>query len=65
MALCDYKNIINQASEMGVFQVALGGVNPNQHPDFIEILEYTASKEVDPNYTTNGRDLGSGLITRT
>lgn len=65
MALSDYKNIIDQASEMGVFQVALGGGNPNQHPDFIEILEYTASKEVVPNYTTNGRGLSREILEAT
>lgn len=57
MRLEDYKNVIDQAAEMGTFQVALGGGNPNQHPDFVEILEYTASKGVVPNYTTNGRGL--------
>ena len=65
MALPDYKNIIDQASEMGVFQVALGGGNPNQHPDFIEILEYTASKGVVPNYTTNGRGLSREILEAT
>ena len=65
MALADYKNVIDQASEMGVFQVALGGGNPNQHPDFVEILEYTASKDVVPNYTTNGRGLSSEILDAT
>lgn len=65
MALTDYKNVIDQAAKMGTFQVALGGGNPNQHPDFIEILEYTASKGVVPNYTTNGRGLSDEILDAT
>lgn len=62
MSLADYKGLIDQAADMGTFQVALGGGNPNQHPDFIEILEYTASKGVVPNYTTNGRGLSDEVL---
>lgn len=65
MALDDYKGIIDQAADMGTFQVALGGGNPNQHPDFVEILEYTTSKRVVPNYTTNGRGLSNEIIDAT
>ena len=31
-----YRDIINEAKELKVFQVALGGGNPNQHPDFVD-----------------------------
>nr|WP_321482061.1 radical SAM protein [uncultured Cohaesibacter sp.] len=65
MALSDYKRVIDQAAEMGVFQVALGGGNPNQHPDFVEILEYTDSKEIVPNYTTNGRGISRETLEAT
>ena len=65
MALDDYKSVIDQASEMGTFQVALGGGNPNQHPDFVEIIEYTKSKGIVPNYTTNGRGLDSKILEAT
>lgn len=65
MRLDDYKGVIDQAADMGTFQVALGGGNPNQHPDFIEILEYTASKGVVPNYTTNGRGLSDVILKTT
>lgn len=65
MALDDYKRVIDQAAEMRTFQVALGGGNPNQHPDFIEILEYTVSKGVVPNYTTNGRGLSDEILDTT
>ncbi|EPT9147951.1 TPA: radical SAM/SPASM domain-containing protein [Proteus mirabilis] len=65
MSLNDYKLIINQAAEIGTFQVALGGGNPNQHPDFIEILEYTKLKGIVPNYTSNGRGLSDEIIEAT
>ncbi|MEQ9694920.1 radical SAM protein [Shimia sp. SDUM112013] len=65
MALVDYKNVIDQAAKMGTFQVALGGGNPNQHPDFVEILEYTAAKGIVPNYTTNGRGLTDDILKAT
>ncbi|MCU8045734.1 MULTISPECIES: radical SAM/SPASM domain-containing protein [unclassified Shewanella] len=65
MSLDDYKLIINQAAEMGTFQVALGGGNPNQHPDFIEILEYTKLKGIVPNYTSNGRGLSDEVLEAT
>lgn len=63
MSLKDYKSILNQASECDVFQIALGGGNPNQHPDFIEILKATREKNIIPSYTTNGRGLTSEIIT--
>lgn len=65
MELSAYKSVIDQASEMGTFQVALGGGNPNQHPDFIEILDYTKSRGIVPNYTTNGRGLTADIIEAT
>ncbi|MFG1295589.1 radical SAM/SPASM domain-containing protein [Xanthobacter variabilis] len=65
MALADYKRVIDQAAEMGTFQVALGGGNPNQHPDFVEILDYTWMKGIVPNYTTNGRGLTDEILAAT
>ena len=65
MPISDYKMVIDQAAKMGTFQVALGGGNPNQHPDFVEMLEYTARKGIVPNYTTNGRGLTSEILSAT
>jgi len=65
MSLDDYKRVIDQAAEMRTFQVALGGGNPNQHPNFLEILEYTATKGIVPNYTTNGRGLSDEILSAT
>ncbi len=66
MSLEDYEIIIKQASETNVFQVALGGGNPNQHPDFVEILKITREKyNIVPSYTTNGKGLTKEILKAT
>jgi radical SAM protein with 4Fe4S-binding SPASM domain len=62
ISINNFKKVIDSASDMGVYQVALGGGNPNQHPQFIEILKYTYNKGIVPNYTTNGRGLSDAII---
>jgi radical SAM protein with 4Fe4S-binding SPASM domain len=58
MAFSDYENVIRQAAQLGVLQVALGGGNPNEHPEFAEILRLThCDYGIVPNYTTNGQGL--------
>lgn len=59
----DYEHLLRQAASAGVMQVALGGGNPNQHPEFIHILEVTRKKYgIVPNYTTNGRGLSLPIV---
>lgn len=65
MSFDNYRKVIDQAKEMGVFQVALGGGNPNQHPDFIDIIRYTAEQGIVPNYTTNGRGITEEILIAT
>ena len=63
MSVEDYEEVIRQARSLHVFQVALGGGNPNQHPKFVEILRLTREKyAIVPNYTTNGRGLTSSVV---
>ena len=62
MSLENYKKIIQQASNLGVMQVALGGGNPNQHPDFIEIIKMTRELGIIPSYTTNGKGLTEKIL---
>lgn len=58
MKLEHYRQIMEQAHNLPVMQVALGGGNPNQHPDFCEILKMTREEYgIVPSYTTNGRGL--------
>ncbi len=63
MLVEEYETIMRQAQPMHVFQVALGGGNPNQHPDFCEILRLTRERYgIVPNYTTNGRGLSPDVL---
>ena len=57
MDLKEYCRLIEQAEEIGVLQIALGGGNPNQHPEFIKILEETRKHFIIPSYTTNGQGM--------
>lgn len=62
----NYEVVMRQAQKMHVHQVALGGGNPNQHPQFTEILRLTREKYgIVPNYTTNGRGLTEAVLTAT
>lgn len=45
-----------------VFQVALGGGEPLEHPDFPEIIRKTCEKGIVANFTTNGRYLDEKMI---
>jgi radical SAM protein with 4Fe4S-binding SPASM domain len=61
-----YEALIEQAARIGVLQVALGGGNPNQHPQFCAILRLTRWRHgVVPNYTTNGRGLAQEVVQAT
>jgi radical SAM protein with 4Fe4S-binding SPASM domain len=66
ISLEDYEFIMKQAFENNVLQVALGGGNPNQHPQFVEILKLTRAKyNIVPSYTTNGRGLTPEILVAT
>lgn len=65
MPLQQYTSIIAQAEAAGVLQVALGGGNPNQHPDFIPILEGTRRHHIIPSYTTNGQGMTDEIYNAT
>ena len=66
MSVADYVTIIQQAARMDVCQVALGGGNPNQHPQFTDILKITREEfGIVPNYTTNGRGLTDKVLDAT
>lgn len=62
----DYEKILKYASSNNVLQVALGGGNPNQHPEFRTILQITREKyDIVPSYTTNGRGLTPEILSDT
>jgi radical SAM protein with 4Fe4S-binding SPASM domain len=65
MSLDDYSLIMDQAKKVGVLQVALGGGNPNQHPQFTDILRLTREHDIIPSYTTNGLGLTGEVLSAT
>lgn len=59
----NYQIILHQAAQMKVLQIAIGGGNPNQHPNFCEILRITREEyNIIPSYTTNGRGLCKEIL---
>jgi len=65
MTVEDYSFVLNamQHSKWGnVFQVAIGGGEPLEHPNFIEIINITRSLNIIPNFTTNGELLKDNIV---
>ncbi|MBE6034146.1 MAG: radical SAM protein [Clostridiales bacterium] len=63
MSLKEYESILSQLKNTHTYQIALGGGNPNQHPDFVEILRMTREDYgIVPSYTTNGMGLTEEII---
>lgn len=48
----DISNIVRVLAEMKCFEIAIGGGEPTQHPDFIRILESIRLNGIVPNFTT-------------
>lgn len=65
MPLADMKKIIIEAKKLGVLQIALGGGNPNQHPEFIQMLKLIRENNIVPSYTTNGDYLTDDVLAAT
>ncbi len=52
-----YEEIMEQAEKAGVQQIALGGGNPNQHPEFWRFLKTAREHHITASYTTNGQGM--------
>lgn len=65
ISLGDLRYVIDQAKELGVLQIALGGGNPNQHPQFVEILKLIRESGIVPSYTSNGEGLTDEVLQAT
>lgn len=65
MPLKDVENVVAQAKEVGVLQIALGGGNPNQHPEFVEILRLIWEQGIVPSFTSNGDGLTDVILKAT
>lgn len=65
MSLEDVEKVVSQAQTCGTVQIALGGGNPNQHPQFVEILQVIREHDIVPSYTTNGDGLTDEVLKAT
>ena len=60
MSIEEYCQVLDslQSHEYGtVFQIAIGGGEPLEHPDFMKIVEETIKRGIVLNFTTNGQHL--------
>lgn len=67
MTLEDYCGVLDSMNSLehgNVFQVALGGGEPLEHPDFFAIIDETVRRGIVPNFTTNGRLLTADTFER-
>jgi len=55
----------NMTENQKPFQVAIWGWNPNEHPDFVELLKLYTELWIMPNYTTNGIGLTKEVLEAT
>jgi radical SAM protein with 4Fe4S-binding SPASM domain len=56
MSVEDYKFILESLNDKrwgNIFQVALGGGEPLEHPNIVELLQVTREFRIIPNFTTN------------
>lgn len=51
---CHVLDAMNHPKYGNVFQVALGGGEPLEHPEFQTIIDETVKRGIVPNFTTNG-----------
>lgn len=65
MTLDDIESVVKQAKDAGVLQIALGGGNPNQHPQFVEVLRIVRENGIVPSYTSNGEGLTDDILKAT
>lgn len=63
--ISNIEHIVDQAKQLNVLQVALGGGNPNQHPQFIDILKMIREAGIIPSYTSNGEGLNDEILKAT
>ena len=65
MTLYEYNYVLDSLQHPiwgNVFQIAIGGGEPLEHPNLVEIIESTHSRKIVPNFTTNGDLINESLI---
>jgi radical SAM protein with 4Fe4S-binding SPASM domain len=64
LLLADYESVLDSLTSPrwgSVFQVALGGGEPLEHPEFIDIIHRTWERGIVANFTTNGHGVTKEL----
>jgi len=46
------KEVLNSLAKMEVFEIAIGGGEPTEHPEFKTILKMAKDRHITPNFTT-------------
>lgn len=46
------RQVLNALQDLGVFEVALGGGEPTEYPDFIDLLRQIHDRNIIPNFST-------------
>jgi radical SAM protein with 4Fe4S-binding SPASM domain len=67
MSVADYESVLDSLTSPrwgSVFQVALGGGEPLEHPDFLEIIRRTWKRGIVANFTTNGQGVTKALASK-
>lgn len=62
MTTDEFKDIIYQLKEMEIFSLFFTGGEPTLHPDFLELVTYTDSLDMDLFVLTNGVNVTESLI---
>lgn len=65
LSIEDIASVVEQAKACGTLQIALGGGNPNEHPQFVEITRLIRENGIVPSYTTNGDGLNDIVLKTT
>lgn len=59
---CQVLDSICSSKHGSIFQVAIGGGEPLEHPDFLKIVDETTKRGIVFNFTTNGRLLTPQML---
>lgn len=57
----DIQSIIYTLSQLGTFEVAIGGGDPIKHPDILNILKHCRDNDIVPNFSTRSVDWLSNI----
>ena len=60
----DLVRVVDQCADCGVCQIAIGGGEPLQHPQIVELLAYCRQRGLVPNLTTGGTQLDDPRLVR-